>query len=321
MTMTKPKIGLYWCSSCGGCEESVVDLAEDILTVVGAVDIVFWPVALDFKYEDVKNLADGELAAVLINGSVRMDEQEDIARLLRQKATAVLAYGSCAHLGGVTGLGNFYNGRDLLDTAYRNIETVRNPEGVVPQPVSANGSGDLHLPNFYHTVKPLDQVIDVDYYVPGCPPPPALLLNAVTALLEGKLPPKGTVLAEPTALCSTCPRRDSKPEKLHHAEFKRIYEVQVDPEKCFLEQGIICTGPVTRGGCEARCINANIPCRGCFGPLDGVIDQGAKFLSMLATDFAANDVDGIDRIIASIPDPAGLFYRYNLAASQLRGKK
>ena len=78
---------------------------------------------------------------------------------------------------------------------------------------------------------------------------------------------------------------------------------------------------MTRGGCEARCINANIPCRGCFGPLDGVIDQGAKFLSMLATDFAANDVDGIDRIIASIPDPAGLFYRYNLAASQLRGKK
>ena len=60
----KPKIGLYWCASCGGCEESVVDLAEDILTVVEAVDIVFWPVAMDFKYSDVEAMEDGAMAAL-----------------------------------------------------------------------------------------------------------------------------------------------------------------------------------------------------------------------------------------------------------------
>ena len=78
--MTKPKIALYWCSSCGGCEESVIDLAEDILKVVEAVDIVFWPVAMDFKYSDVEAMADGEISASLINGAIRMDEQEHIAK-------------------------------------------------------------------------------------------------------------------------------------------------------------------------------------------------------------------------------------------------
>ena len=51
--MTKPKVAFYWCASCGGCEESVVDLAEDILDIINSVDIVFWPVALDFKRKDI----------------------------------------------------------------------------------------------------------------------------------------------------------------------------------------------------------------------------------------------------------------------------
>ena len=87
--MTKPKIGLYWCSSCGGCEESVVDLAEDILTVVEAVDIVFWPVAMDFKYADVEAMQDEEIVATLINGAIRTDEQEHIAKLLRKKSKLI----------------------------------------------------------------------------------------------------------------------------------------------------------------------------------------------------------------------------------------
>ena len=80
----KPKIALYWCSSCGGCEESVIDLAEDLLTVTAAVDIVFWPVALDFKYKDVVAMDDGEITATLINGAIRMGEQEHMAKMLRK---------------------------------------------------------------------------------------------------------------------------------------------------------------------------------------------------------------------------------------------
>ncbi len=82
----KPKVAFYWCASCGGCEEAVVDLAEKVLDVVAAVDIVFWPVALDFKRHDVEAMADGSLAAAFINGAVRSTEQEEMVHLLRRKA-------------------------------------------------------------------------------------------------------------------------------------------------------------------------------------------------------------------------------------------
>ena len=215
------------------------------------------------------------------------------------------------------GLANFYNKDDILDTAYKDVPSVTNPKKILPQVKSEEKGKVLELPAFHAQVKTLDQVVDVDYYIPGCPPPPALVKNALMAILEGKLPPKGTVLAEKKALCDSCSLKESKPEKMQITEFKRLYEIEWDPEKCFLAQGIICLGPATRDGCDERCIKANFPCRGCFGPTDEVNDQGAKFLSALASIIETDDEEEMKKIVASIPDMAGLFYRYSLAASIL----
>jgi F420-non-reducing hydrogenase small subunit len=316
----KPKVAFYWCASCGGCEESIVDLAEDILVVADAVEIVFWPVAMDFKRADVEALADGEIAASLINGAVRTDEQEHMAKLLRRKSKLVVAHGSCAHLGGVIGLANLYERDEILARAYQEVPTVRNEDGVLPQATSVEAEGELELPAFHDTVRPLDQVVDVDYYIPGCPPPPELIKSAVMAILEGTLPPKGTVLAEKKALCDSCSLKESKPEKIQISEFKRVYEKEWDPTTCFLAQGIICLGPATRGGCGERCITANMPCRGCFGPTDNMVDQGAKFSSVLASMIDVDDDQHLKAAVDSVPDLAGLLYRYGLAASSLRKK-
>jgi len=97
--MAKPKVAFYWCASCGGCEEAVVDLNEDLLKVADAVEIVLWPVALDFKRKDVEALRDGEVAVSFINGAVRTEEQEEMVELLREKSDLVVAFGACAHLG------------------------------------------------------------------------------------------------------------------------------------------------------------------------------------------------------------------------------
>ena len=105
--MAIPKVAFYWCASCGGCEETVVDLNEDLLKVAKAVDIVLWPVALDFKKKDIEAMKDGEIAVSFINGAVRLKEQEEWVKLLRQKSGLIVAFGSCAHLGGIPGLGNF----------------------------------------------------------------------------------------------------------------------------------------------------------------------------------------------------------------------
>ncbi|MBN2199243.1 MAG: oxidoreductase [Candidatus Aminicenantes bacterium] len=321
MSNTKPKVAFYWCASCGGCEESIIDLAEDILKVAAAVDIVFWPVALDFKRKDVEAMEDGSIAASFINGAVRNSEQEDMVKLLRRKSRIVVAHGSCSHLGGIPGLANFWDKETIFRRAYLTTPSTDNPQGVVPLEKSAVDGCELELPRFYDTVFSLDQVIDVDYYLPGCAPPRDLILSAFQALLEGTLPPKGSVLSPNKSECDECDRNDTKPEKLEIKEVKRPWEVHLDPEVCFLAQGVICMGPATRAGCGQRCISANMPCRGCFGPTDQVYDQGAKFLSAFASILATDDEKEIENIVQTIVDPAGTFYRFSLPSSILRRKR
>ncbi len=314
----KPKIAFYWCASCGGCEESVVDLAESILDVAGAVDIVFWPVAMDFKVSDVEAMPDQSILATMINGAIRTSEQEEMARLLRRKSQYIIAYGSCAHLGGIPALANQFSREQILEYVYKQAPSVTNPEGVTPQPRFSDNGHEVTLPEFRNVVRALDQVIEVDYYLPGCAPSPKLLAQAVGALLKGELPPKGSVLAPDVALCDECPRKESKPTEVSFKEFKRPHEVIADPNLCFLAQGLICMGPATRSGCGAACITGNMPCTGCYGPPSRVRDQGAKILSSLCANVAAEDEAEIEKILSTIPDPVGTFYRYSLARSLLR---
>lgn len=315
--MSKPKVGFYWCASCGGCEEAVIDLAEDILPIVEAVDIVFWPVAMDFKRTDVEALSDGELAVSFINGSVRSSEQYEMVGLLRAKSQLIVAFGSCAHLGGIPGLANMFDRKEMFEEIYLRLPSVNNDKRVMPAEEITVPEGKLTLPASWDTVKTLDQVTEVDYYLPGCPPPVDLIKEAVNAILSGELPPKGSVLAPDVALCEECPRRDSKPEELALKEFKRPHEIEIDPEKCLLAQGLLCLGPVTRKGCGASCVSVNMPCTGCMGPTGRVMDYGAKALSAIASSVDSKDEHEISAILDRIVDPVGTFYRYSLPASLL----
>lgn len=313
----KPCIAFYWCASCGGCEEAVVDIAEKILEVADAVDIGFWPVALDFKKADVESVPDGYYAACFINGAVRTSEQEEMVRLLRRKSQLVFAFGACAHLGGVPGLANLVSGEEIIDYVYFRSPSTENQERTIPQAEWNEQGFSLELPRFFDRVNTLDQVIDVDYYIPGCAPPPDIVIQVFDALIGGSLPPKGTVLSPGKALCSTCHLNDTKPEKLAITELKRPHLTPIDPDKCFLIQGLICLGPATRAGCGERCIRAGMPCRGCFGPPDNVFDQGLSMLSALASilDYPPEDMAGLDKIVEKLHDQAGLFYRFSVPSS------
>jgi len=313
--MNKPKIALYWCSSCGGCEESIIDLGEDLLKLAQSAEIIFWPAAMDARFSDLEALADGSILASLINGAIQQEDHVSMARLLRKKSRYVIANGSCAHIGGVIGLANLHRPEEVLQRAYIDAETVANPLRTIPGSQPSSGAP---LPRLLNRVRTLDQVIEVDYYIPGCPPPSELVEKAIFSLLENNLPPKGSILSENRALCHSCPRQDSLPERLSVQRFKRIHETLWNPLQCFLDQGIICLGPSTRGGCRSRCISANMPCRGCLGPLDGVRDQGAKSISFIASLIDETDPEKIAEIVSGIADPAGLFYRYSLAASLIR---
>jgi F420-non-reducing hydrogenase small subunit len=174
-------------------------------------------------------------------------------------------------------------------------------------------------------LKTLDQVVDVDYFMPGCPPEShqiAAVVELVIKVLQGEaqLPPKGSVIgAGGSTVCDDCPReRNVKLIK----EFRRIQSVDyIDPKLCLLEQGIPCNGPATRQGCGALCPQAGAQCIGCYGPAEGVIDYGARLITAFASVIDANEPDEIERILDGIPDPAGQFYRFNLARSLLRANK
>lgn len=318
--MEKPKVALYWCSSCGGCEESILDIAENILKLRELIEIVFWPVALDIKYSDLEGMKDSEISVCLINGAVRMDEQEHMVNLLRKKSQVIIAYGSCAHIGGVCGLANLYTKDECLLRAYKEAPSVRNPEGILPQCISRDGEIPLELSEFHDVVKPLNQIIKVEHYIPGCPPHPRHFLEVIMAGLLSRLIPEGSIVADQRALCATCSLRDSKPEKTVIKEIRRLTEWKWNPHMCFLAQGMICLGPATRGGCEERCIKANMPCRGCYGPTENVFDQGGKFLSAFASMINSTDEGKLENIANSLLDMVGLFYRYSLPSSLLEKK-
>ena len=138
------------------------------------------------------------------------------------------------------------------------------------------------------------------------------------AILEGKLPPKGSVIGAKTTVCDECKRTRSE-KKIK--KFHRTWQIIPDETTCLLEQGLLCCGLATRAGCGALCPQVNSPCIGCHGPNEGVDDFGARLSSAFASVIDSNDPKEIDRIIKEgIPDPVGTFYRFNLAKSQLRRK-
>ncbi|MGE5124173.1 MAG: hypothetical protein ACM3H7_06610 [Acidobacteriaceae bacterium] len=322
-TNGKPKFAMYWASSCGGCEIAVLNIHEKILDVDANFEVAFWPVAMDAKYKDVEAMEDGSILLTLFNGAIRNDENEHIARLLRRKSKLLVAFGSCANEGCMPALANLNSIKDVVDTAFTTVSTD-NPENIRPQPSFTVPEGELHIPTLYPIVRTLDQVVPVDYYMPGCPPEShqiAAVIDLVIQVLEGKaqLPPSGAVIgAGSSTVCDDCKRkRDVKKIK----KFERIQNIMLDPEICILEQGVLCSGPATRSGCTALCPSAGSPCIGCYGPAEGAVDYGARLMSAVASVVDSNDPDEIEKIFEGIPDPAGQFYRFNLAGSLMRASK
>jgi len=305
----KPKVAFYWCASCGGCDEAVIDLDETLLDLLSSVEIVFWPAAMDFKLKDLQGMANGSILVSFINGAIRNSDQREMAELLRARSRMVVAFGSCAQLGGIPGLANLSGAKSIFAEVY--------PGGVTPRSFHQENGHALRLPDFFDNVSALGSVVDVDYYVPGCPPTPSIIREAINRLMGAELPPKGTVLAPDKALCETCPRKDTRPEKLLVREFKRTHQILPDQQTCLLAQGLVCLGPGTRAGCEAKCIDGNMPCTGCFGPTSRVRDFGAKALSAVASVADCNEEALTEEVMNGVPDPAGTFYRYSLPSSLL----
>ncbi|MFO7917385.1 MAG: oxidoreductase [Anaerolineae bacterium] len=318
--MNKLNVAVYWAAACGGCDIAIVELGEHLLELAEVADIVFWPCAMDFKYKDVEDMADGHIDITLFNGAIRTDEDEHIAHLLRKKSQVLVALGSCAMEGCIPSLGNIKGPDHALNRAMIDAPGVHNPLGMLPQATHEMPEGTLTLPTLCNQVRTLEQVVSVDYKIPGCPPNHEQIWKAMTQVIENELPPAGSLLGvDERTVCDQCPLE--REGKIRVDRFYRPHEIIPEPDRCLLEQGIICAGPATHAGCGALCVEANMPCRGCYGPPDGIVDQGAALLDAIVAGFEGESDEEIRKVLNTIVDPVGTFYRFSLANSFLHRAK
>ncbi len=311
----KLQVALYWGAACGGCDVAVLDTHEFILDLAAVADIRFWPIAVDGKYADLEAMRDRELDLAIFNGAVRNSENEHVAKLLRQKSNILVAFGSCAHMGGIPGLANLTTKEEIIATAYLSNPSIEPGNRTVPCSETKINGMTLEIPTLYRRVFKLADIVEVDYFVPGCPPAPEQVKNVLLAVVKGELPPKKSVVgASERTLCDDCQRIKGE-KKIRR--FYRPFEIIQDSTRCLLEQGILCMGSATRSGCGVRCPNSNQGCRGCYGPAPAVMDQGAKYVSALASTIDSKDPKEIQEIVGRLPDFISFAYRFGMPTSIL----
>lgn len=323
----KLKLAIGLGSTCSGCDIAILDLGVKLLELIDLADIVYWPTAFDFKHSDLKELGDKEIDITLHHGTIRTTEHEEIAQILRKKSKVLIAFGSCSCFGGIPGLCNLTDKKQIFNTVYCENLSVANKENIFPEEkLLINKNKSITLPHLFDTGKTLKQLVEVDYFIPGCPPPMPLIEGLIPLMKDvlggAQLPEKGTVFGSKKTLCDEC---TLKKENKMISKIVNPVTAIVDPERCLLEQGILCMGPVTRGGCGTRCINVLMPCGGCMGPGPETEDQGVKMISAIASILGVKDEENltdqqIEDLLSGIKDIIGTFYRFTLPDALLNRK-
>jgi F420-non-reducing hydrogenase small subunit len=321
-TVPNKKLAIFTATGCRACENAILDIHYQVNSLARYADITFWPYVLGSQWKDLE-VQEG-VDVCFFSGAIRTVSDREAAVKLREKSRIMVALGACAAFGGLPGLGNLSRSRGPGEPSQPKPD----------DPEHALEEANPRLPTLEPRVSGLSQIVKVDYFVPGCPPPQNFLWAAIQSLVcegraparlsfstarlpeaiaqaitSGILPPKGSVFAGEKAVCATCSR--VKEEKRFET-YKRPYQKYEALGRCLLEQGLLCQGITTMGGCGGLCTAMAQPCRGCFGKVDAIFDPGAKMVSAIASTFDLDDAREIDTLVDNFVDLAGTFYRYTL---------
>ncbi len=225
------KFAVLQLTGCAGCEVSLLNAGEQL--DFGALS--YMPLLI--SADEVP-----EVDLLLVTGGIRNDEDLFKLRKAAKKVKKIVAVGTCAISGGITGLGDRDEVRQLF---FANAHRVTVPP-MLPQ------------------CRPISQEVDVALYLPGCPPVPELYVG----LLDDDI-----TLKTGSIVCKDCARK--KPKDVRPTQLKPLVKPSLDPDLCLIKQGQLCVGSSTRNGCGAPCTKAGFPCVGCRGPSNNLIEKDA----------------------------------------------
>ena len=231
------KVAFMQLSSCWGCHQSLLNAHLGLLPILPALDIVYWPAVVDFKLESLIERPDGDVLVGFIEGVARTKKDTENAKLMRQKCAIVVALGACSCYGSVAGLANLYDEEELVKRKFTETESITDKKPKEPT---------KNVPGFEEYIVNVDEIVNVDVFIPGCPPTTSNIVAAISFLLTlvGEGP---ATLDKKGCVCDTCNLKD---------------------KGCFLDENILCYGAITAAGCNLMCPNNGDICFGCFRSTD-----------------------------------------------------
>jgi len=210
----KPKIAFFDFAGCEGCQLQIANLEEDIIELTKIADIV--------SFREVMKEHSDDYDIAVVEGSIMRPMDEERLKKIRKNAKILVALGACASLGSVQRMLNQKPIKKSRDIVYGRSKKIEN---------------NPYFENF--ETKALDEVVEIDFYVPGCPIDRDEFIKVLIAIVQGK---KSPIPDYP--LCVECKKKENI---------------------CLFEQGKFCLGPIVRAGCGAICPTYGSECEGCRG--------------------------------------------------------
>jgi F420-non-reducing hydrogenase small subunit len=252
-------------STCGGCPAALLEDREELLKLLEKIDISYCPMLIDEREI-------GEVEVAIVDGAVRVKEDEEKLLEVRKKSRYLVAWGTCATFGGIPAFANQYELEELIEESYGQTQDpfAYYLSGVRGFGKTSYQESELRM---LRRLGKLNDFVRVDYYLPGCPPKISIL-NQFVSELKGE----GQTIKPCPIVCSECNR---KALKIPSVESVCIFpRPEWKSDHCFVSLGALCMGFVTKGGCGAVCPQGGLPCWGCRGPSATTLkklDEGNSF--------------------------------------------
>ncbi|MFW9867624.1 MAG: hypothetical protein ACFFEN_16130 [Candidatus Thorarchaeota archaeon] len=229
----KVKVAFMQLSSCWGCHQSLLNAHLKLVPLLSKLDIVYWPAVIDAKLNSLIERPDSDIMVGFLEGVARTKQDVANIKLMRQKCSIIVALGACPCYGSVAGLANLYEKEELISRKFVEAESITNE---VPHEPTKN------VPGFEEFIVNADDLIDVDMFIPGCPPTTDNIVASISYLLTlvSEEPPS---LNKDACVCDSCKLKE---------------------DGCFLNLNTLCYGSITASGCNLMCPNKGEICYGCF---------------------------------------------------------